>query len=290
MAITTSAATISTDSGDSSDDIGTSSTGSGVLVVETQGTTVGGWEVTLRLLGQVDGVSNADGGAIVSQVETTTGVWRTLGRFHPSDANSPLGVCALRDRGRVVFPVGYGIDYLAPALRFGGQGWALTRAEHSRLGVLGDRTLSTPGAIEMSVGDAITANYSSANVTEAVANSWHVLIRPTGETRAGASPAHRQSESVVPTEFALQTNHPNPFSRVTTIGFALPRPTQVRLEVFDLLGRRVRTLASSEYPVGEHSIEWDGRQEGGAAVRGGVYLCRMIAGAFTAKRMMVLLP
>jgi len=64
----------------------------------------------------------------------------------------------------------------------------------------------------------------------------------------------------------------------------------VRLEVFDLLGRRVATLAQGNYPAGFHAVTWDMRDAGGSAVRPGVYAYRLVAGDFRARRKMSVLP
>ncbi|MGH7730705.1 MAG: FlgD immunoglobulin-like domain containing protein, partial [Candidatus Eiseniibacteriota bacterium] len=74
------------------------------------------------------------------------------------------------------------------------------------------------------------------------------------------------------------------------IPFDLPRESQVRLEVFDLLGRRVATVVDATYPGGTHAVEWDLRDASGGTVRPGVYVYRMSAGQFRAQRKMSVLP
>ena len=64
----------------------------------------------------------------------------------------------------------------------------------------------------------------------------------------------------------------------------------MKLEIFDLLGRRVRTLADGYYRPGFHSVEWDQRGSNGALLRAGVFMYRLRAGSFQAQRKMVLLP
>lgn len=266
----------------------TTATENGVLVAETARTAGGGWQVTLSLATGPDGVSDADAGAIVSQVRVQDGGWRTLGRFTPTAGQSPLGVCALRDQGRVVFPAGYGLAQVSSALQSGGQRFTLTSAEHSRFGALGDSVLATPGAIEMAVGDALKTTYATAAVSDNAAFGWYLLVRPGGATRT-ASALHSRPADLLPRVFALHAARPNPARGATVIPFDLPKASAVRLEVFDLLGRRVRVLAARDYPAGVHNAAWDGRQDDGAAARGGVYFYRMTAGTFRAKRAMVLL-
>jgi len=76
----------------------------------------------------------------------------------------------------------------------------------------------------------------------------------------------------------------------TTIRFALPVASRVRLEVYDLLGRKVRTLANTFYPPGEHQVEWNRRTADGALASPGLYFYRIDAGQYREKKRMVILP
>jgi hypothetical protein len=70
-------------------------------------------------------------------------------------------------------------------------------------------------------------------------------------------------------------NIPNPFNPLTTIRFTLPREATVRLDIFDLEGRRVRGLFCGTTKAGPQTVLWDGRTENGAAAPSGVYFCRL---------------
>jgi hypothetical protein len=93
----------------------------------------------------------------------------------------------------------------------------------------------------------------------------------------------------LPVTFALHQNEPNPFDAVTTIRFDLPRAAHVRLEVFDLLGRRVATLADAAYPAGFHAVPWNHRAADRRASPG-MYVYRIVAGDQRAERKMMLVP
>lgn len=95
--------------------------------------------------------------------------------------------------------------------------------------------------------------------------------------------------STLPDHFALEQNYPNPFNPTTTIEFAMPEAAHVSIEVYNITGRRVRSLVTSYLPAGYHSIIWDGHDQSGAPVASGVYLYRIDAGTFTASRKMLLL-
>lgn len=92
-----------------------------------------------------------------------------------------------------------------------------------------------------------------------------------------------------PARFALAQNRPNPLSRGTAIGFELPSPAPVRLEVFDLTGRRVRVIADRAYEAGAHLETWDRTDAHGARVPAGVYLYRLTAGTARAEKKMAVL-
>ena len=102
----------------------------------------------------------------------------------------------------------------------------------------------------------------------------------------------RQAGGEAPTptvRFSLHQNKPNPALRSTLFRFDLPRATTVKLEVMDLLGRRVKSFAQA-LPAGPQQIAWDLRNSRGESVAPGIYLYRRRAGPDAAQRKMVVLP
>lgn len=93
----------------------------------------------------------------------------------------------------------------------------------------------------------------------------------------------------LPMVYSLSQNYPNPFNPSTAIEFALPRPGLVMLDVYDIIGRRVRTLVSEAITAGTKRVIWDGRDAAGATVASGVYFYRIIADEFIETRKMLLL-
>lgn len=87
-----------------------------------------------------------------------------------------------------------------------------------------------------------------------------------------------------PERLGLAGNYPNPVRTQTTITFHLPEASPVRLEVFDMLGRRVASLVEEKLAAGTHQVEWD--TEGAAS---GTYLYRLKAGDFEAVRRLVVI-
>ncbi len=89
--------------------------------------------------------------------------------------------------------------------------------------------------------------------------------------------------------FSLAGGTPNPFASTTSIRFSLAARTAVRVDVYDVLGRRVRTLANERLDPGTHVRDWDGREDSGARATNGVYFVRMAAGTFEATQKLVML-
>ncbi len=95
--------------------------------------------------------------------------------------------------------------------------------------------------------------------------------------------------SLLPYRFELSQNYPNPFNPVTTIEYSLPRRSSVKIDVFNLLGQKVRTLVDREESAGTYSIAWDGTSSTGEAVSTGIYFYRFQADDHVETRKMLLL-
>jgi len=93
----------------------------------------------------------------------------------------------------------------------------------------------------------------------------------------------------VPVSFSLYQNYPNPFNSTTTIRFDVAEAVQVRLVIYDVLGRKVATLINSLMDPGRHVTQWDGTNDAGLLVAGGAYIYRIEAGAFTDTKTMTLM-
>ncbi|MFH0991890.1 MAG: FlgD immunoglobulin-like domain containing protein [bacterium] len=89
--------------------------------------------------------------------------------------------------------------------------------------------------------------------------------------------------------FALMQNYPNPFNPSTMIQFQLPVSGHVKLQIFDISGRLIKTLKNSELEAGEQRVQWDGRTETGEAASSGIYLyCLETSGYRASKRMLLI--
>ncbi len=106
----------------------------------------------------------------------------------------------------------------------------------------------------------------------------------------GARRAERTVDlaAIAPSRLTLHQNSPNPFNPSTTIAFELPVAGPVRLAVFDVRGRLVRTLAQGAMDAGSHDVQWDGRDTRNVRVSSGLYFYRLETTGASEVRKMVL--
>lgn len=93
----------------------------------------------------------------------------------------------------------------------------------------------------------------------------------------------------LPNHFGITDNYPNPFNPETVINFTLDRSTIINLEIFNILGQKVTTLAHKYFPAGRHQLTWNGRDQFDHDVASGVYLARMKSDQSSSTHKMVLL-
>jgi hypothetical protein len=122
--------------------------------------------------------------------------------------------------------------------------------------------------------------------------NWHLENTEVNDWRTQITGVETREESnTIPIAFELQQNYPNPFNPTTWITFGIPAragETEVRLEIFTIAGRLVRSLVQGKYAPGTHRVQWDGRDASGTAVPTGVYFYRIHADKFTASRKLAL--
>ena len=105
----------------------------------------------------------------------------------------------------------------------------------------------------------------------------------------GASVPTKPVAVELPSSYSLGPNTPNPFNPSTTIQFALPEATHVRLEIYNVAGQRVRTLIDALRPAGHHIVHWNGRSDQEQPVASGLYLYRLTTEQFVEQKKMTLL-
>jgi hypothetical protein len=102
----------------------------------------------------------------------------------------------------------------------------------------------------------------------------------TGCTVVGVA---QNNNNQIPETYALRQNYPNPFNPSTKISYLLPKASDVKIVVFDILGREVATLVNEFKPAGTHTVEFNASN-----LASGVYLYRIEAGDFRDTKKMLL--
>jgi flagellar hook assembly protein FlgD len=90
--------------------------------------------------------------------------------------------------------------------------------------------------------------------------------------------------------FSLSVTSPNRTGRSTAIRYQLPWPSAIDLSVYDVAGRRIRTIESAKRSAGPHTVTWDGRDGAGLRVPSGIYFLRLATGTSSVNRRLILIP
>ncbi len=97
-----------------------------------------------------------------------------------------------------------------------------------------------------------------------------------------------QVTETLPTAFRLAQNYPNPFNPSTMISYELPVEADVKLVIYDILGREVARLVDQIQQAGRYRVTWNGTNRLGVSVSSGVYLYRLRAGDFVEVKKIIL--
>ena len=87
----------------------------------------------------------------------------------------------------------------------------------------------------------------------------------------------------------LYQNFPNPFNPTTQIRFELPKDELVSIEIYDVMGRNIRSLINVKHTAGYNSFQWDARNDFGKEIAAGMYFYTVQAGKYKATKKMVFL-
>ncbi|MEZ5359072.1 MAG: T9SS type A sorting domain-containing protein [Candidatus Zixiibacteriota bacterium] len=93
----------------------------------------------------------------------------------------------------------------------------------------------------------------------------------------------------LPGSFELAQNYPNPFNNTTTISYSIGSYSSVKLEIFNILGQKVKVLVDESQPPGDYKIQWDGRDVFGSEAASGIYLYRLTTDDFSDVKKLMLL-
>jgi len=174
---------------------------------------------------------------------------------------------------------GYGIAVVNVAIKQGGEfSWLTVSPYEGKIGI-GDTVNMTIGAYGIYDGFSanetveLTADPHIANININMSVGDVGIDLPDG----------------IPGAFALHQNYPNPFNPVTSIRFDIPELSFARMDIYNILGQRVRTLFHGAVEPGYHMAQWDGNNDMGEELPSGMYMYKLHAGAYIAMEKLVLL-
>jgi hypothetical protein len=235
--------------------------GPGATLVESAGTTILGKATATRTVGQ-------------SVPETFGGIGLDL----TAAGAAPGATTVLRVTGAAKPLAGSeGIERyfdITPSVNAGLNATLVLHYDDSELNGVDEVALAmyaiTRGGIaQENLGGTVDASGNTVTVSEFDALET-LTLGPGAVTDAGPE--------VTPRVTRLVAAYPNPFSPTTTIAFELSQPERVRIVVFDVAGRVVRTLQDGTMHATRHEVRWNGVDDAGQRVAPGVYFCRMVAG------------
>jgi len=158
-----------------------------------------------------------------------------------------------------------------------------------------------PMDIENNIGDldpSVLQDVSGNENNGTLNNAWWAAVASGYETYAAnggwgfyvdISGALSVNDINIPMEFALHQNYPNPFNPITSIKYDLPNAGNVKLVIYDMMGREVRTLVNNNTNAGFQSVTWDATNNFGNNVGAGVYIYQIKADGFIQSKKMILL-
>ena len=92
----------------------------------------------------------------------------------------------------------------------------------------------------------------------------------------------------IPETFSISDNYPNPFNPSTIISYNLPKDSHVNISIFDVLGRKVKTLTNQHMKAGKNKVQWNGENDHGKLLAAGVYIYKILSGGYNQSKKMIL--
>lgn len=136
----------------------------------------------------------------------------------------------------------------------------------------GQITISYP---QLLVDDSLTLTVTGYNV---IPQTHEITVSSTNGENNGVNSVTK-----------LQGNYPNPFNPSTSISFNLKSADDVNIEIYNVMGQKIDTIANGYFDSGEHNIDWNGEDGEGRPVASGVYFYKMKAGRYTSTKKMILM-
>jgi len=103
------------------------------------------------------------------------------------------------------------------------------------------------------------------------------------------NPIAKIKESYIPHIFVFHQNYPNPFNPTTSLAYVLPKDELVNITIYDMMGRKIKTIVNDSQTAGYNSVQWNATNDRNEPVSAGLYLYKIQAGEFEQTKKMVLL-
>ena len=201
---------------------------------------------------------------------------------------------------------GYSVDNIAPGVPTGMQAmamensiilnWDMSEAEDFENFVLERSNEATAGVEESTIiYDLTDITFEDVDLVRNVEYTYRLAAYDDAGNRSeftgpvSAILLSTDQQSLFPEAYTLHQNYPNPFNPTTQIRYDLPENSYVSINIYDLMGKRVKLLVNSKQDAGYRSIHWNATSDLGQPVSAGMYIYTIQAGEFRKTRKMVLL-
>ena len=138
-------------------------------------------------------------------------------------------------------------------------------------------------------GEGPTLELLNPLYDNALAESWTSSMGYGTPGYQNSSVLKNDMVSNLPDKFFLFNNYPNPFNPSTIISYNIPKDSYVNISIFDVLGRKVKTLTDQHMKAGKNKVQWNGVNDQGKLLAGGVYIYKIISGGYDQSKKMILL-
>ena len=183
---------------------------------------------------------------------------------------------------RTTYPDPIGVTH-EPAMLVGETGFDVSTSDEGALVCLSEDGAIVAAGETDALGD-VTLTFDPIPAPTTLTLTVTAFNRVTVVHTVPVLPGTGAPEDGSPLVTALRSVRPNPTRAGSRIEYSLARDGRVLIEIFNVRGQRVRTLADRTEPAGARSLAWDGRDDDGVPVSSGVYLVRLTVGEYTDKR------
>ncbi len=275
--------------------------------------TIGPWTIQASAQGDIDGDGTNE--MIFGKTNGSVGLWYGITDVSNTDSSNEALIAEVEPGGCRGLTVGdfdgngktdifVGGNYSGSVWRmeYNGSGAITDSASYTYTKVYQDSTPgSSPRVYSVSFpGDNFSAKQGGMTSNDMNGNgypelliayedgdslqSWIVMLEESGTVGIEVDPGQNVLRS-----YSLSQNYPNPFNPTTTINFQLPASQKVTLKIYDMLGKKVKTLVNDVVSAGNHMVTWNATNDSGVKIGSGVYIYTLRVGNKMLTRRMTLL-